>query len=379
MGEIYTPPIKKVAAYARVSMETDRLSHSLLSQSVYYSELIRGRAEWEFAGIYADSFISGTEISRRAEFNRLISDCENGKINMVLCKSISRFARNTVDLLNTIRHLNALGIEVYFEKESINSLSGDGELLLTILASFAQEESRSISENVKWGIRRRFRDNTAIPRNKRVYGYRYVGGKYEIQPDEAEIVRLIFADYIAGVPLRKISGHLRSLGVKTPRGCHFSHNQIVYIIHNEIYIGDILTQKTYVRDFITHAKAANRGELPQYRVRGCHEAIISEEIFRAAQAESERRAATKRAYPFTKKLICPNCGKPFTRRSNNGKYACWHCRSCDNIKLNENKLTELFNLSDEEISAQISEIIVNKNGELNVKFQDGRSEKWQYK
>lgn len=380
MGKICTYLQKKrVAAYARVSLETDRLSRSLLAQMGYYSELIRSHPEWELVGIYADGFISGTEVSHRAEFNRLISKCESGGIDMVLCKSISRFARNTVDLLNTIRHLNTLGIEVYFEKESINSLSGDGELLLTILASFAQEESRSISENVKWGIRKRFREGTAVPRNKRVYGYRCIGGKYEIQPDEAEIVRTIFADYIAGTSLRKICAHLREINAKTVQGLDFSHNRIEYIVHNEIYIGDILLQKTFVRDFITHTKSPNRGELPQYRVRGCHEPIISEEIFSAAQEESKRRAATKRAYPFTKKLICSKCGKPFTRRSNNGKYACWHCRNCENIKLKEDKLRELFNLNDEEISAQISEIIVYENGELNVKFRDRRNEKWQYK
>lgn len=372
MGEIYTPPIKKVAAYAGVSLETDRLSHSLSTQTGYYHELIRSRPEWEFAGVYADSFISGTETSRRAEFNRLISDCNGGRIDMVLCKSISRFARNTIDLLETIRHLNSLGIEVYFEKENIYSLSGDGELLLTILASFAQEESRSTSENVKWGIRKRFREGNAVPRNKRVYGYRYVNGKYEIQPAEAEMVRLIFADYTAGIPLRKISEHLRSLGAKTARGCDFSHNQIAYIVRNEIYIGDILQQKTYVRDFITHAKSPNRGELPKYRIFGCHEPIISAEIFQAAQEESKRRATAKRAYPFTKKLICGCCGKPFTRRSNNGKYACWHCRSCANVKLSESKLSEMFN------AEEITEIIVRENGELEVKFRDGRCEKWQY-
>lgn len=371
MGKICTYlQTKRVAAYARVSLETDRLARSLYAQTVYYSELIRSRPEWEFAGVYADSFISGTETSRRAEFNRLISECEGGRIDMVLCKSISRFARNTVDLLNTIRHLNALGIEVYFEKESINSLSGDGELLLTILASFAQEESRSISENVKWGIRKRFREGTSTPRNKRVFGYRCIGGKYEIQPDEAEIVRTIFADYIAGVPLRKISGHLREIGAKTARGFDFSHNQIGYIVRNEIYMGDILTQKTYVRDFITHAKSPNRGELPQYRVRDCHEAIISEEIFRAAQEESRRRAAKKSVYPFSGKLICAKCGKPFTRRSS-GKYVYWHCRDCGNITLREDKLTALFN----PLNGEIPPINVHEDGLLD----DGRCGKWQYK
>lgn len=379
MGEICIySQTKRVAAYARVSLETDRLSQSLLAQMGYYSEFVRSHPEWKLVGIYADSFISGTETSHRTEFNRLISECEDGGIDMVLCKSISRFARNTVDLLNTIRHLNALGIEVYFEKERINSLSGDGELLLTILASFAQEESRSISENVKWGIRKRFREGTAVPRNKRVYGYRHIDGKYEIQPDEAEIVRTIFSDYIAGVPLRRISAHLREIGAKTVRGLDFSHNQIEYIIRNEIYTGDMLLQKTFVRDFITHTKSPNRGELPQYRICGCHEPIISEEIFLAAQEESKRRAAKKRSYPFSGKLICPACGKTFTRRAA-GKYVYWHCRSCENITLREDKLSALFNLNNEKISAQISEIIVCENGELNVKFKDGRHEKWQYK
>ena len=143
--------IKKVAVYARVSLETDRLAHSLSAQSEYYCGFIRGRNGWDFVGIYADSFICGTEIPRRSEFRRLISDCGNGRIDLVLCKSISRFARNTVDLPETVRHLKELGVEVLFEKENISSLSEVGELLLTILASFAQEESRSVSENVKWG------------------------------------------------------------------------------------------------------------------------------------------------------------------------------------------------------------------------------------
>ena len=150
------PRRKRVAAYARVSMECERLMHSMSAQISYYSELIQKNPEWEYAGVYADNFISGTETKKRQEFQRMISDCEKGLIDIILCKSISRFARNTVDLLETIRHLKDIGVEVRFEKENINSLSGDGELMLTILASFAQEESRSLSENVKWGIRKRF-------------------------------------------------------------------------------------------------------------------------------------------------------------------------------------------------------------------------------
>lgn len=369
---------KRVAAYARVSLETDKLEHSLGAQREHFAEVIRENHEWRLAGVYADSFISGTETSRRSEFQRLISDCEQGKIDIVLCKSISRFARNTVDLLKTIRRLNELGIDVRFEKENISSLSGEGELMLTILASFAQEESRSISENVKWGIRRRFKDGTSEVRNKRVFGYRCNGGKYVVVPEEAEVVREIFKDYVSGVPLRKISEHLHTEGIKTSRGFDFSHSQIDYIVHNELYIGNVVLQKTFVKDFITHRKVTNRGELPQYRLCGCHEPIIDEETFAAAQAESVRRAAEKPTYRFTGKLICGGCGKPFTRRSNKGKYACWHCRRCLSVKLKEDKLLALFDMTDEEFSENVESITVSGDGGLSVKFYDGRTEEWQY-
>lgn len=381
MGKIckYKPPRKRAAAYARVSLDTDRLTHSLTAQREYYSSFIRQHDDWEEAGIYADGFLSGTEAVHRAGFLRLIADCEQGKIDIVLCKSISRFARNTVDLLRTIRRLNELGINVYFEKENINSLSGDGELLLTILASFAQEESRSVSENVKWGIRKRFRLGTATVRNKTVFGYRYNNGRYEKINEEAELVRLIFELYIDGVPLRTISDKLRGSGAKTSRGYDFSHSQIDYIVHNEIYIGNIVFQKSFVKDFITHTKVPNRGELPMYRLYNCHDPIIDEETFAKAQAESMRRASKKRTYPFSGRLICSKCKKPFTRRSNNGKYACWHCRGCLNTKLNEDKLTELFGIEDDLFPDSISAVSVNENGELDITFCDGRKEKWQYK
>ena len=354
---------KRVAAYARVSLETDRLSHSLAAQKRYYRRLIRQTPDWIPAGIYADSFISGTETSNRSEFRRLIEDCEQGKIDIVLCKSISRFARNTVDLLKTVRRLKELGIEVRFEKENINSLSEEGELMLTILASFAQEESRSISENVKWGIRRRFKAGTAGVRNKSVFGYRYDGESYVVIPEEAETVRAIFRDYIDGVPLRRIAA-----------GCGLSHTRIDYIVRNELYIGNIVLQKTFVADFITHKKSPNRGELPQYRLYGCHEPIIDEETFEKAQEESARRAAQKPVYLFSGKLICRECGKPFTRRSNNGKYACWHCRSCENVKLKEDKLGALFGTA----VRDVVNITAHPDGSLDVNFNDGRTEKWQY-
>ncbi len=376
----FAPPAKekRVAAYARVSLETDKLAHSLCAQTGYYSELIRAVPDWRLAGIYADSFISGTEISRREEFCRLISDCEQGRIDIVLCKSVSRFARNTVDLLKTVRHLKDLGVEVRFEKENINSFTSEGELMLTILASFAQEESRSISENVKWGIRKRFKAGTSGTRNKRVFGYRHDGERYVVVPEEAETVRGIFMDYIGGVPLRKIAERLREEEMKTVRGFDFSHAMIDYIVHNELYTGTIVMQKTFVKDFITHAKLPNRGELPQYRLYEQHEPIIDYETFAKAQEEAKRRAKTKPTYCFSGKLICSKCKKPFTRRSNNGKYACWHCRGCSNVKLKEDKLKKLFGMTDEQVRGQISRLAVFENGELEVNFYDGRTEKWQY-
>mgnify|MGYP000446792924 FL=1 len=176
---------KKVAAYARVSMQSERMLHSLSAQVSYYSGLIQKNPDWEYAGVYADDFISGTNTVKRDEFKRMLADCEAGKIDIILTKSISRFARNTVDLLETVRHLKDLGVEVRFEKERIRSMDGDGELMLTILASFAQEESRSISDNVKWGIRKRMQNG--IPNGHfRIYGYRWEGDELVIVPEEAE-------------------------------------------------------------------------------------------------------------------------------------------------------------------------------------------------
>lgn len=222
----------KVAAYARVSMETDRLAHSLSAQVSYYNELIQGNPEWEYAGVYADFGISGTGTAARSEFLRLIADCEAGKVDIVLTKSISRFARNTVDLLSTVRHLKEIGVEVRFEKEHIHSLSGDGELMLSILASFAQEESRSISENSKWGIRKRYQSGEIGVKNKRVFGYSYDGENYEVVPEEAQAVRLIFERFTSGVPLGKIKSELEAAGIKSCRGYNLSYSHLNYILRN---------------------------------------------------------------------------------------------------------------------------------------------------
>ena len=270
---------QKVAAYARVSMETDRLAHSLSAQVSYYNDLIQANPEWEFAGVYADFGISGTGTAKRGEFKRLIADCEAGKINIVLTKSISRFARNTVDLLSTVRHLKEIGVEVRFEKENIHSFSGDGELMLSILASFAQEEVRSLSENSKWGIRKTYQNGTDGVRNKKVLGYRYDGEKYVVKEDEAEVVKFIFEQTAAGVAASDILAELKKRGAKSWRGYDFTYSHLNTILKNEIYIGDRRLQKCYVADPIKHNKVKNRGEVPQYYVEGNHEAIIPPVVF----------------------------------------------------------------------------------------------------
>ena len=208
------PSRKMVAAYARVSMESERLQHSLSAQVSYYSSLIQQNPAWEYAGVYADDGITGTKTNDRTEFNRMIADCEAGKIDIILTKSISRFARNTVDLLNAVRHLKDLGISVQFEKEHIDSLSEDGELMLTLLASFAQEEVRSLSDNVKWGTRKRF--EKGIPNGRfQIYGYRWDGDHLVVEPEEAKIVKLIYDNFLNGLSAESTEKQLEEMGVKS--------------------------------------------------------------------------------------------------------------------------------------------------------------------
>lgn len=229
-------PKKKAAGYARVSMESERLMHSLSAQVSYYSSLIQKNPEWEYAGVYADNFVSGTGTAKRDEFNRMIADCEAGKINIILTKSISRFARNTVDLLETVRHLKNIGVEVRFERERISSMSGDGELMLTILASFAQEESRSISDNVKWGTRKRFEQG--IPNGRfRIFGYRWEEDRLVIEPEEAAVVRRIFQNFLDGKSRLETERELEAEGIRSINGCVMRDSNIKQILTNITYTG----------------------------------------------------------------------------------------------------------------------------------------------
>ena len=277
---------KRVAAYARISIERGRMFNSLSAQVSYYNTFIQKNADWEYAGVYADSGETGTTTGRD-EFQRLIADCEAGKIDIVLTKSISRFARNTVDLLQVVRRLRELDVEVRFERENINSATADGEVMLSILASFAQEESRQVSENIKWTIRNGFKKGK--PHHIRMYGYRNENGECVIVPDESDVVKRIFAYYLQGLTAKEIASQLNSEEIKNIYGAHFKHFSITKMLGNERYIGTLLLQKTYVIDHISKKRKINNGELPKYLIEDAHPAIISKEIFQAVQDERMRR------------------------------------------------------------------------------------------
>jgi len=310
---------KRVAAYARVSSGKDAMLHSLSAQVSYYSSLIQSHEEWLYVGVYADEAKTGTKDSRD-DFQRMIADCQAGKIDMVITKSISRFARNTVTLLQTVRELKALGVDVYFEEQNIHTLSGDGELMMTILASYAQEESRSASENQKWRIRANFKEG--LPWNGTVLGYRIVDGVYTPLEDEAELVQLIYSLYINGWGTYKIAKHLNKEGYRTRKGNEWSQHSLQRLLTNYSYTGNLMLQTTFIEDHITKKGRVNQGQLPMYHAENSHEAIIPMTEFQEAQQVRKERAETYRheadhtiVYPFRGKLLCMDCGKHYRRKT----------------------------------------------------------------
>lgn len=307
----------RVAAYARVSVDKEGPMHSLSAQVSAYSGLIQGNPEWEYAGVYADGGITGTSASCRAEFNRMMGDCEAGKIDLVLVKSISRFARNTVDALKAIRRLKDIGVEVRFEREGISTLSGDGELLFTILASFAQAESESISQNGKWAARKRFEEG--VPSTSlRCFGYDWDAGRKAlvVNQEEAGWVRHIYGLYLGGASIRGIAAEMRELGVAALRGGPLARSTIRRILTSRLYVGDVVLQKYYTEG--PHQVRENAGELPQYVVEGAHEPIVTREEFDAVQERIARRArdADNRGHgrsPIAGKVRCGKCGRACSR------------------------------------------------------------------
>ena len=400
------PARKRVAAYARVSMESERLQHSLSAQVSYYSSLIQQNPAWEYAGVYADDGITGTKTNDRTEFNRMIADCEAGKIDIILTKSISRFARNTVDLLNAVRHLKDLGISVQFEKEHIDSLSEDGELMLTLLASFAQEEVRSLSDNVKWGTRKRF--EKGIPNGRfQIYGYRWDGDHLVVEPEEAKIVKLIYDNFLNGLSAESTEKQLEEMGVKSYKGQHFGNTSIRQILGNITYTGNLLFQKEYTVDPISKKSRKNQGELPQYWVENTHEAIIPMEVYQAVQEEKARRRElgvfanwSINTSCFTSKIKCGRCGKSYQRSNRKGRkdpdanYTVWICGTrrktgnaqCQNKDIPEPMLKEactavlgLDEFDETVFSEQIDHIEIPAPYEMVFYFKDGRivPHRWQ--
>ena len=312
------PKLTRVAAYARVSSGKDAMLHSLSAQVSYYSNLIQNHSGWQYVGVYADEALTGTK-ENRENFQRLLTDCRSGKVDMIITKSISRFARNTVTLLETVRELKNMGVDVFFEEQNIHSLSADGELMLTILASYAQEESLSASENQKWRIRRNFENG--MPWNGTMLGYRYEEGTLVVEPAEAEIVSRIFTEYLGGSGMTAIAKRLNADGIPTRFGNDWGKTSVGKVLQNYAYTGNLLLQKYRRMDHLTKRDEPNNGELPKYHITDAHEAIISLRSFNAVQEEMKRRAAKHthpgvkhKEYPFSGKITCAGCGKHYRRK-----------------------------------------------------------------
>ena len=302
---------KKVAAYARVSTDSEEQLTSYNAQVSYYEKYICSNEDWIFVGVYTDEGISGTSRKKREGFNNMLSDALAGRIDLILTKSISRFARNTVDTLTTVRQLKEKGVEVYFEKENIHTLDSKGELLITIMSSLAQEESRSISENVKWGQRKSFSDGKVSVPYGRFMGYdRDENGRLKVNPEQAGVVKLIYKMYLSGLSYKAIAGKLMAEGVLNPSGKEKWHpSTIKSMLSNEKYKGDALLQKTYSVDFLSKKRIKNKGEIQQYYVENDHEAIISPQMFDLVQAEMQRRSRVRYSSTniFAGRIRCGCC------------------------------------------------------------------------
>ncbi len=370
----------RVAAYARVSSGKDTMLHSLSAQVSYYSQLIQSHGGWEYVGVYADEAKTGTKDTRE-NFCRLLTDCRAEKIDIVLTKSISRFARNTVTLLETVRELKSLGIDVFFEEQNIHTLSGDGELMLSILASYAQEESLSASENQKWRIRKNFQEG--IPAFAHIFGYRYENHTFAVVPHEAEVVHRIYDDYLSGKGYSLIAKELTADGIRPQKGLQWNRDSVANILHNYTYTGNLLLQKTYKENHITKKKLLNRGILPKYHVENSHEAIISLTTFQAVQAETAQRAERfKRKVkqivhsPLSGKIRCACCGKNYNRKTARGKVV-WICSTfnkrgkayCNAKQIPETALLSVILSITDDIS-KVKEILADKGNRLIVRLTD---------
>lgn len=347
---------RRVAAYARVSTNDIDQRTSYNNQVDYYTQYIQEHEGWEFAGMFTDEGITGTSIRHRNGFNAMIASAMEGRIDLIITKSISRFARNTVDTLTTVRKLKERGVEVYFEKENIFTLDSKGELLITIMSSLAQEESRSISENVTWGMRRRFAEGMVYVPYERFLGYRKgQDGQFEIIPEEAEVVRNIYRLFMEGKSLCWIARHLTERGISTPTGkVKWGDNTVRNILRNEKYKGEALLQKRFRTDFLTKKNKVNEGEVPQYYVENSHPAIVSPALFDAVQEEFTRRAQQgfkpTNCHRFSGKLFCFRCGGLYGSKKYIGRRG-WRCNNQHKRKTD----CKMPTLRDEDIEAAFTD------------------------
>ena len=315
---------ENVTYYARVSTDMNEQEESYEKQREYFENYIKLRPEWNYVEGYADQGISGTKAQQRPEFMRMIEDCRKGKINRILVKSISRFARNTVDTLHYIQELKELGVSVWFETQGIDTMTPNGEVLITILAALAEQESRTISTNVKWGYQKRFKDGKVIINHRFILGYTKVGKEYVVVEDEAKIVRRIFLDYLSGKSARQICDELNQEGTPTKRGCEWTPSTVLNMLSNEKYTGNAILGKTFQVDVLSKARVKNKGQGTLYYVENSHPGIVSQEVFDMVQKEKERRLSLRSSvntgkgkysskYPLSGLLVCGDCGSKFRR------------------------------------------------------------------
>ncbi len=388
---------RRVAAYARVSCGKDAMLHSLSAQVSYYSGLIQKTPGWEYAGVYADEAVSGTK-NRRGEFQKMLAECRAGNIDLIITKSISRFARNTVTTLKTIRELRLIGVDVYFEEQNIHTLGEDGEFVLTLLAAYAEEEARSASENQRWRVRRNF--ERGLPWRVDMFGYRLVDNRLEIVPEEAALLRRAAELYLEGHTQEMLADFFDKAGAVGRHGAKISGTGIIQLLCNEKIAGDMLLQKTHCIDPISKIHKVNHGEWTQYFVEGSHEGILDRETYKKVLAERARRVealgmdgrdCTRKHRPFSSRITCGECGKHFMQRvwdtKKRGRRVVWVCKthirsaaSCSIGQIPEPLLEKLAaeamgrrKYDPEEFREKVTEIRVPENGRLIFVFMDGHT------
>ncbi len=388
---------KRVAAYARVSVDNDAMRHSLAAQVSYYSKMIQEHPGWQYAGVYADEGISGTK-DNRPEFQRLLADCRAGKIDMIITKSVSRFARNTVTHLQTIRELKSLGIDVYYEEMNLHTMDEKGELLISLLASMAQEESRSASENLKWRIRKSYEKGELLCWNF-MYGYRISKQNgIQIDPETGPIAKEIFKRVAEGASLSSVMHWLNRNDYCGALGGKWKESRLRYMLSNEKYLGDALLQKTYINNHLEKKKVKNQGELQQYYLTQTHPALIDQDTFQAVQKRlaeiaEENGLHTRTQNEFSGMIRCPNCERNYKRVQMRGipNWACptYHTEgkvACESKRILEETLIKVIGTAlqiapwaPEEFKKRVETIIVIGSNTLELHLKDGtvKTVEWQ--